>query len=134
MLLDLSHIELAAVLNSYVISCLAQLPIMVETVCSNSACWNNCSKSYCWNSFSNKSCLNSSQQNFCPRNHCWNNCSHNDSWNSCSNTHCLNGTLLEILRSARCVKALRGAVKKTDSIFKDIVQIGGREVNPISKK
>ena len=30
-------------------------------------------------------------------------------------------------------KIFRGAVKKTNSIFKDIVQIGGREVNPISK-
>ena len=29
---------------------------------------------------------------------------------------------------------VRGAVKKKRSIFKDIVQIGGREVNPISKK
>ena len=29
---------------------------------------------------------------------------------------------------------LRGAVKKKHSIFKDIAQIGGREVNPISKK
>ena len=29
---------------------------------------------------------------------------------------------------------LRGAVKKKPSVFKDIVQIGGREVNPISKK
>ena len=29
---------------------------------------------------------------------------------------------------------IRGAVKKTNSIFTDIVQIGGREVNPISKK
>ena len=29
---------------------------------------------------------------------------------------------------------LRGAVKKKPSIFKDIVQIGGREENPISKK
>ena len=29
---------------------------------------------------------------------------------------------------------LRGAVKKTNSIFTDIVQIGGRKVNPISKK
>ena len=29
---------------------------------------------------------------------------------------------------------VRGAVKKPPSIFKDIVQIGGREVNPISKK
>ena len=28
---------------------------------------------------------------------------------------------------------VRDAVKKTNSIFKDIVQIGGREVNPISK-
>ena len=28
---------------------------------------------------------------------------------------------------------LRGTLKKTNSIFKDIVQIGGREVNPISK-
>ena len=28
---------------------------------------------------------------------------------------------------------LRGTVKKQNSIFKDIVQIGGREVNPISK-
>ena len=28
----------------------------------------------------------------------------------------------------------RGNLKKTNSIFKDIVQIGGREVNPISKK
>ena len=28
---------------------------------------------------------------------------------------------------------IRGAVQKKNSIFKDIVQIGGREVNPISK-
>ena len=32
------------------------------------------------------------------------------------------------------IKTLRGAVKKTNSIFTDIVQIGGREFNPISKK
>ena len=31
-------------------------------------------------------------------------------------------------------KELRGAVQKKHSIFTDIVQIGGREVNPISKK
>ena len=29
---------------------------------------------------------------------------------------------------------LRGAVKNNNSIFKDVAQIGGREVNPISKK
>ena len=28
---------------------------------------------------------------------------------------------------------IRGAVKKKNSIFKDIVQIGGGEVNPMSK-
>ena len=28
---------------------------------------------------------------------------------------------------------LRGAVKKKNSIFVDIIQIGGREVNPMSK-
>ena len=31
------------------------------------------------------------------------------------------------------VYCLRGAVKKKNSIFKDIVQIGGGEVNPMSK-
>ena len=31
-------------------------------------------------------------------------------------------------------KSLRGAVQKKPSIFTDIAQIGGREVNPISKK
>ena len=30
-------------------------------------------------------------------------------------------------------KCLRGTLKKTNSIFKDMVHIGGREVNPISK-
>ena len=39
----------------------------------------------------------------------------------------------KILRFSRVFEWLRGDVKKTNSIFKDIVQIGGGEVNPMSK-
>ena len=38
------------------------------------------------------------------------------------------------LLKIKLLSLIRGAVKKKNSIFKDIVQIGGREVNPISKK
>ena len=40
---------------------------------------------------------------------------------------------LTSLKTRNQDKCLRGNVKK-NSIFKDIVQIGGREVNPIDKK
>ena len=43
-------------------------------------------------------------------------------------------SLLSLESEEMTVMCLRGAVKKNPSIFKDIVQIGGREVNPISKK
>ena len=46
----------------------------------------------------------------------------------------LNHTLINIFRALSKVESLRGILQKKHSIFKDSVQIGGREVNPIFKK
>ena len=47
---------------------------------------------------------------------------------------CMKTTFHRVFTSSHDIGWIRGAVKKNNSIFKDIVQIGGREVNPISKK
>ena len=47
---------------------------------------------------------------------------------------CHRSLLTTSLQILTIQSGLRGNLKKKTSIFKDMVQIGGREVNPISKK